>query len=40
MPDGDSEVRDEKRFFTMTTAKFVENFNNAVIEETTIASRL
>jgi hypothetical protein len=40
MPDGDSEVRDEKGFFTMTTAKFVENFNNVVIEETTVASRL
>ncbi|WP_158817900.1 C2 family cysteine protease [Methylocapsa sp. S129] len=39
MPDGDGAARDEKGFFTMTTAKFVENFNNVVIEEMTTASR-
>jgi hypothetical protein len=40
MPDGEEgEVRDEKGFFTMTTAKFIENFNNVSIEEATIATR-
>ena len=39
MLDGDAEPRDEKGFFTLTTVKFVENFNNVVIEETALASR-
>jgi hypothetical protein len=39
MPNSDPKVSDEKGFFTVTTAKFVENFNNIVFEETTLASR-
>ena len=39
MPDGDGEARDARGFFTLTTAKFVDNFNNAVIEEMALASR-
>jgi len=34
LPDGDTETRDEKGFFKMTTVKFGENFNNVVIEQT------
>ena len=39
LPEGDGEARDEKGFFTIATAKFVDNFNDVVIEETTVASR-
>ncbi|HLY56982.1 MAG TPA: C2 family cysteine protease [Stellaceae bacterium] len=37
MPDANGEPRDAKGFFTLTTARFVENFNNVVIEQTTLA---
>ena len=37
--DGETEPRDEKGFFSLTTAEFVEHFKNIVIEEPQLASK-
>jgi hypothetical protein len=39
MVDQDGEARDAKGFFKLETPRFVQNFNNVVIEQTILASR-